>query len=117
VANIRKHQLLKPELKVLMTAVDSITPSNYVFEYLDVEALDMQQMNLQLGFPGNIVHVIRPNSPLYNLSLQVSQKVLLLATAGEASSRAFCGFGGRIIFQSPQHCPYRQRLVGMPALR
>jgi len=55
----------------MMTAVDSITPSNYVFEYLTVEAADMQQMNLQLGFPANIVHVIRPNSPLYNLSLQV----------------------------------------------
>jgi hypothetical protein len=71
VANIRKHQLLKPEIKVLMTAVDSITPSNYVFEYLEAEAADMQQMNLQLGFPANIVHVIRPNSPLYSLSLQV----------------------------------------------
>jgi hypothetical protein len=71
VANIRKHQLLKPEIKVLMTAVDSITPSNYVFEYLEVESADMQQMNLQLGFPANIVHVVRPNSPLYSLSLQV----------------------------------------------
>lgn len=71
VANIRKHQLLKPEIKVMMTAVDSITPSNYVFEYLAIEAVDMQQMNLQLGFPANVVHVIRPNSPLYNLSLQV----------------------------------------------
>jgi hypothetical protein len=71
VANIRKHQLLKPEIKVMMTAVDSITPSNYVFEYLAIEAVDMQQMNLQLGFPANVVHVIRPSSPLYNLSLQV----------------------------------------------
>lgn len=26
VANIRKHQLLKPEIKVLVTAIDSITP-------------------------------------------------------------------------------------------
>lgn len=73
VANIRKHQLLKPEIKVMMTAVDSITPSNYVFEYLSIEAGDMQQMNLQLGFPANVVHVIRPNSPLYNLSLQVQR--------------------------------------------
>lgn len=71
VANIRKHQLLKPEIKVMMTAVDSITPSNYVFEYLEIESVEMQQMNLQLGFPGNMVHVMRPNSPLYNLSLQV----------------------------------------------
>jgi hypothetical protein len=71
VANIRKHQLLKPEIKVMMTAVDSITPSNYVFEYLEIEAAEMQQMNLQLGFPGNMVHIIRPSSPLYNLSLQV----------------------------------------------
>lgn len=55
----------------MMTAVDSITPSNYVFEYLEMEAAEMQQMNLQLGFPGNMVHIIRPNSPLYNLSLQV----------------------------------------------
>ncbi|WIA09722.1 hypothetical protein OEZ85_009104 [Tetradesmus obliquus] len=70
VANIRKHQLLKPEIKVLVTAIDSITPSNYVFEYLDVEAREMQQMNLQLGFPAHVVHVIKPGSPLFNLSLQ-----------------------------------------------
>eukprot|EP00882_Tetradesmus_deserticola_P021665 GHRQ01023454.1.p1 GENE.GHRQ01023454.1~~GHRQ01023454.1.p1 ORF type:complete len:168 (+),score=82.61 GHRQ01023454.1:263-766(+) len=70
VANIRKHQLLKPEIKVLVTAIDSITPSNYVFEYLDVEAREMQQMNLQLGFPAHVVHVVRPGSPLFNLSLQ-----------------------------------------------
>eukprot|EP00879_Flechtneria_rotunda_P004613 GHRR01004869.1.p1 GENE.GHRR01004869.1~~GHRR01004869.1.p1 ORF type:complete len:426 (+),score=96.72 GHRR01004869.1:474-1751(+) len=70
VANIRKHQLLKPEIKVLVTAIDSITPSNYVFEYLDVEAKEIQQMNIQLGFPAHVVHVIRPGSPMYNLSLQ-----------------------------------------------
>lgn len=45
--------------------------SNYVFEYLDVEAREMQQMNLQLGFPAHVVHVIKPGSPLFNLSLQV----------------------------------------------
>jgi hypothetical protein len=55
----------------MVTATDSITPSNFAFEYLDVEALDMQQMNLQLGFPANVTHVIRPGSPLWNLSLQV----------------------------------------------
>lgn len=71
VANVRKHQLLKPEIKALVTAIDSITPSNYVFEYLEVEAIDMQQMNLQLGFPAHVVHVVKPGSPLYNLSLQV----------------------------------------------
>ncbi|KAF8073224.1 GapC [Scenedesmus sp. PABB004] len=70
VANIRKHQLLKPEIRVLVTAIDSITPSNYVFEYLDVEAVAAQQMNLQLGFPAHVVHLIKPSSPLYNLSLQ-----------------------------------------------
>eukprot|EP00878_Enallax_costatus_P002547 GHUV01002729.1.p1 GENE.GHUV01002729.1~~GHUV01002729.1.p1 ORF type:complete len:420 (+),score=101.14 GHUV01002729.1:498-1757(+) len=70
VANVRKHQLLKPEIKALVTAIDSITPSNYVFEYLDVEAIEMQQMNLQLGFPAHVVHVIKPGGPLYNLSLQ-----------------------------------------------
>jgi hypothetical protein len=45
--------------------------SNYVFEYLDVEAREMQQMNLQLGFPAHVVHIIKPGSPLFNLSLQV----------------------------------------------
>jgi hypothetical protein len=45
--------------------------SNYVFEYLDIEAREMQQMNLQLGFPAHVVHIIKPGSPLFNLSLQV----------------------------------------------
>lgn len=72
VANIRKHQLLKPEVKVMVTAIDSITPSNYVFEYLAIEAQEMQQMNLELGFPAHAVHIIKPTSPLFNLSLQVS---------------------------------------------
>ncbi|KAI8470758.1 MAG: inward rectifier potassium channel-domain-containing protein [Monoraphidium minutum] len=69
VANVRKHQLLKPELKMIITAVDSITPSNFQFEHLKIDDIDTQQTNLQLGFPANVVHVIRPDSPLYNLSL------------------------------------------------
>jgi hypothetical protein len=48
-----------------------VVRSNYVFEYLDVEAREMQQMNLQLGFPAHVVHIIKPGSPLFNLSLQV----------------------------------------------
>jgi hypothetical protein len=48
--------------------------SNYVFEYLDIEAREMQQMNLQLGFPAHVVHIIKPGSPLFNLSLQVCYK-------------------------------------------
>ena len=55
---------------MLTTAIDSITPSNYVFEWLDMENPDTQQMNLQLGFPANVVHVVRPGTPLWNLSLQ-----------------------------------------------
>ncbi|PNH03921.1 ATP-sensitive inward rectifier potassium channel 11, partial [Tetrabaena socialis] len=42
VANIRKHQLLKPSLRMVMTAVDSITPSNYLFEHLAIEGLSTQ---------------------------------------------------------------------------
>jgi hypothetical protein len=42
-------------------------PSNYVFEHLSIEDIESQQTNLQLGFPANVVHVVRPNSPLYNL--------------------------------------------------
>lgn len=37
VANIRKHQLLKPTVRMVMTAVDSITPSNYLFEHLLID--------------------------------------------------------------------------------
>ncbi len=59
VANIRKHQLLKPEIKMMTTAIDSITPSAYVFEYLEIENEDMQATNIQLGFPANVVHVVR----------------------------------------------------------
>lgn len=68
---MRKHQLLQPDIKVLVTAIDSITPSNYVFEYLEIESVEMQEMNLQLGFPAHVVHIVKPGSPLYNLSLQV----------------------------------------------
>ncbi|GBF92454.1 hypothetical protein Rsub_04558 [Raphidocelis subcapitata] len=70
VANVRKHQLLKPEMMMIVTAIDSITPSNYVFEHLAIEDGTTQQTNLQLGFPANVVHVVRPDSPLYNLSLE-----------------------------------------------
>ncbi|EFJ41660.1 hypothetical protein VOLCADRAFT_98369 [Volvox carteri f. nagariensis] len=69
VANIRKHQLLKPTLRLVLTAVDSITPSNYLFENLAIDAHSMQETNLELGFPANVTHIITPSSPLYNLSV------------------------------------------------
>ncbi|KAG2443315.1 hypothetical protein HYH02_009382 [Chlamydomonas schloesseri] len=69
VANIRKHQILKPSLRMVLTAVDSITPSNYLFEHLPIDSLHTQETNLELGFPANVTHVITPSSPLYNLSL------------------------------------------------
>ncbi|KAG2443371.1 hypothetical protein HXX76_001732 [Chlamydomonas incerta] len=69
VANIRKHQILKPSLRMVLTAVDSITPSNYLFEHLPIDSLHTQETNLELGFPANVTHVITPASPLYNLSL------------------------------------------------
>ncbi|PNW74256.1 hypothetical protein CHLRE_13g591450v5 [Chlamydomonas reinhardtii] len=69
VANIRKHQILKPSLRMVLTAVDSITPSNYLFEHLPIDSLHTQETNLELGFPANVTHVISPASPLYNLSL------------------------------------------------
>ncbi|GLC38097.1 hypothetical protein PLESTB_000270600 [Pleodorina starrii] len=69
VANIRKHQLLKPALRMVLTAVDSITPSNYLFEHLTIDGHNTQETNLELGFPANVTHVITPSSPLYNLSL------------------------------------------------
>lgn len=42
VANIRKHQILKPSLRMVLTAVDSITPSNYLFEHLPIDSLHTQ---------------------------------------------------------------------------
>lgn len=30
VANVRKHQILKPSIRLIVTAIDSINPSNYV---------------------------------------------------------------------------------------
>ncbi|GLI71301.1 hypothetical protein VaNZ11_016442 [Volvox africanus] len=69
VANIRKHQLLKPALRMVLTAVDSITPSNYLFEHLPIDGHGTQETNLELGFPANVTHVITPSSPLYNLSV------------------------------------------------
>ncbi len=54
---------------MVVTAVDSITPSNYLFEHLKLEGAYQQETNLELGFPANLVHVIRPDSFLYNLSL------------------------------------------------
>jgi hypothetical protein len=70
VANERKHQILNPNMKMLLTAIDSITPDKYVFEYLQIEQLDAQQTNIQLGFPATLTHVIKPGSPMYNLSLE-----------------------------------------------
>jgi hypothetical protein len=37
---------------------------------LQIEALDAQQTNIQLGFPATLTHIVRPGSPLYNLSLE-----------------------------------------------
>ena len=64
---MRKHQLLKPDLKMIATASDSITPSQFAFEHLAVEDAASQQANLQLGFPAHVTHVVRPGTPLYNL--------------------------------------------------
>ncbi|KXZ50139.1 hypothetical protein GPECTOR_17g775 [Gonium pectorale] len=69
VANIRKHQILKPTVRMVLTAVDSITPSNYTFEHLAIDSHTTQETNLELGFPANVTHIITPSSPLYNLSL------------------------------------------------
>lgn len=70
VANIRKHQILQPKIYMILTANDSITASNYAFQYMEIENAEMQQTSIQLGFPAHVTHVIRPDSPLYNLSLQ-----------------------------------------------
>lgn len=70
VANVRKHQILKPEIKMAVTAMDSTTPSTYLFEYLSIDGLERQETNMQLGFPANLVHVIDQASPLFNLSVQ-----------------------------------------------
>ena len=42
VANLRKHQILQPTIRLVVTAVDSITPSNYIFEHLKVDSLTAQ---------------------------------------------------------------------------
>uniref|UniRef100_A0A7R9Z2D0 Inward rectifier potassium channel C-terminal domain-containing protein n=1 Tax=Chlamydomonas euryale TaxID=1486919 RepID=A0A7R9Z2D0_9CHLO len=69
VANLRKHQILQPSIRMVVTAIDSITPSNYLFEHLKVENGHKQETNLELGFPANVVHVIDKDSFLYQLSL------------------------------------------------
>ncbi|GAX73286.1 hypothetical protein CEUSTIGMA_g740.t1 [Chlamydomonas eustigma] len=69
VANLRKHQILQPSIRMVVTAIDSITPSNYMFEHLKLENTYQQETNLELGFPANLIHVITPDSFLYNLSL------------------------------------------------
>lgn len=53
VANIRKHQILKPSIRMIMTAVDSITPSNYTFEHLEVSAAAASSPGLA-GWPPDL---------------------------------------------------------------
>ncbi|KAJ9511232.1 hypothetical protein QJQ45_017180 [Haematococcus lacustris] len=88
VANLRKHQILQPSIRMVVTAVDSITPSFYHHEQLQVDGAykqvcgcagcsssqpaltpAVQLTNLELGFPAHVTHVITPESFLYNLSL------------------------------------------------
>ncbi|GFH16234.1 uncharacterized protein HaLaN_12615 [Haematococcus lacustris] len=69
VANLRKHQILQPSIRMVVTAVDSITPSFYHHEQLQVDGAYKQLTNLELGFPAHVTHVITPESFLYNLSL------------------------------------------------
>eukprot|EP00201_Polytomella_parva_P019814 CAMPEP_0175042546 /NCGR_PEP_ID=MMETSP0052_2-20121109/2635_1 /TAXON_ID=51329 ORGANISM="Polytomella parva, Strain SAG 63-3" /NCGR_SAMPLE_ID=MMETSP0052_2 /ASSEMBLY_ACC=CAM_ASM_000194 /LENGTH=929 /DNA_ID=CAMNT_0016305393 /DNA_START=374 /DNA_END=3163 /DNA_ORIENTATION=+ len=70
VANVRKHQILKPRLRMIVTAVDATSPSNYLFEQLEIDDIVTQETNLELGFPANVTHVISATSPLLGLSLQ-----------------------------------------------
>uniref|UniRef100_A0A7S3QX31 Inward rectifier potassium channel C-terminal domain-containing protein n=1 Tax=Dunaliella tertiolecta TaxID=3047 RepID=A0A7S3QX31_DUNTE len=69
VANLRKHQILQPSIRMVVTVVDSITPSYYHHEMLTVEGGYKQVTNLELGFPAHVTHVITPDSYLYNTSL------------------------------------------------
>lgn len=54
---------------MMITAVDSIQPSNYLFEHLKLEKQENQETNVELGFPANLVHVISPDSYLFHMSL------------------------------------------------
>ena len=44
----------------------TFTPPN---THTHTQPSHLQETNLELGFPANLVHVIRPDSVLYNLSL------------------------------------------------
>jgi hypothetical protein len=56
-----------------------------------VDHIIQQQTNLELGFPANLVHIIDPNSFLYNLSLLV--RAHCVAWAGRKGGRRRRGLG------------------------
>ena len=42
VANLRKHQILRPTVRAILTAKDSTCPQNYMLEHLTVEHIHSQ---------------------------------------------------------------------------
>jgi len=69
VANLRKHTLLAPDVRMFVASLDSVDPGRFALDQLEVEAPQRQLLALSLGLAATVTHVVRPTSPLYNLSL------------------------------------------------
>lgn len=73
--------------------------------------LKTQETNLELGFPANVVHVITPDSPLYNLSLLEMDTRMMEVSAAQMHARVqtltqvFCR---RLLLQAAGQAAWRR---------
>ena len=72
-SNITIESMCLLQISVLLAVPEGDSESaNAALRFIELEIEDMttQVVNIKLGLPSTIVHVVRPGSPLYDLSLQ-----------------------------------------------
>lgn len=79
---------------VQLPALCPLLPNQRASHVSQVDNLDKQNTNLELGFPANVSHIITPESPLWNLSLLEMDtrmmEVLMFVDGGWFDSRLHC---------------------------
>ncbi|WIA28908.1 hypothetical protein OEZ86_011432 [Tetradesmus obliquus] len=69
VANMRKHIMIRPEVQILLAKPDNPGQAAFECQELALEGAVSSMANLRLGMAVTMMHVIRPGSPLWNMSI------------------------------------------------
>lgn len=78
IANIRKHSILQPEISLFLAipegggglGLTDSASSDVHFVHLELQDAVSQVVNLKLGLPSSITHIVNSSSPIFNLSLE-----------------------------------------------